>query len=53
MPHIPKMEQLANDLGAILYLNPCFSFFGNQGISAENAKALEKYYGRKNVVVAI
>ena len=51
MPHIPKMEKLAAELGAILYLNPCFSFFGNPGISAENAKALEKYYGRKNVVV--
>jgi MoaA/NifB/PqqE/SkfB family radical SAM enzyme len=51
MPNIPKMEALAEELGAILYLNPCFSFFGNPGISTENAKKLEDYYGRKNVIV--
>jgi MoaA/NifB/PqqE/SkfB family radical SAM enzyme len=51
MPHIPKMEALAEELGAILYLNPCFSFFGNKGISAENAEKLSAYYGKKNVIV--
>jgi len=51
MPNIHKMEALAEELGAILYLNPCFSFFGNKGISPENASSLMSYFGKKNVII--
>jgi MoaA/NifB/PqqE/SkfB family radical SAM enzyme len=49
--HIDEMARFAKDQGAILYLNPCFSFFGNEGLDAEKAEALVKYFGQPGVIV--
>ncbi|HEY6460966.1 MAG TPA: radical SAM protein [Polyangiaceae bacterium] len=49
--HVDEMVRFAKDQGAILYLNPCFSFFGNEGLDPEKAKALAKYFGKPGVIV--
>src|SRR5580658_10214807 len=49
--HVDEMIRFAKDQGAILYLNPCFSFFGNEGISKEKATGLVKYFGKPGVIV--
>ena len=49
--NVDEMVRFANDQGAILYLNPCFSFFGNEGIDPEKAKGLKKYFGMPGVIV--
>jgi MoaA/NifB/PqqE/SkfB family radical SAM enzyme len=51
MARLDEMVELAGRLDAILYLNPCFSFFDNEGLSPDNARALMKYFGRKNIIV--
>jgi len=48
---VDEMIRFAKDQGAILYLNPCFSFFGNEGIDKEKAKGLYKYFGQPSVIV--
>lgn len=48
---IPEMIRFAKDQGAILYLNPCFSFFGNEGLDPEKAKGLFKYFGKPGVII--
>ena len=50
-PHVDEMIRFAKDQKAILYLNPCFSFFGNEGLDKEKAKALSKYFGKPGVIV--
>src|SRR5579863_3806790 len=45
------MIRFARDQAAILYLNPCFSFFGNEGLDPEKAKELFKYFGRPGVII--
>jgi hypothetical protein len=49
--HVDEMIRFAKDQGAILYLNPCFSFFGNEGLDKEKAKGLFKYFGKPGVIV--
>jgi len=49
--HIDEMARFAKDQGAILYLNPCFSFFGNEGLDPEKAEGLVKYFGEPGVIV--
>ena len=49
--HVDEMVRFAKDQGAILYLNPCFSFFGNEGLDKEKARALSKYFGKPGVIV--
>ena len=49
--HVDEMIRFAKDQGAILYLNPCFSFFGNEGLDPEKAKGLGKYFGKPGVIV--
>jgi MoaA/NifB/PqqE/SkfB family radical SAM enzyme len=49
--NVPEMIRFAKDQGAILYLNPCFSFFGNEGLDPEKAKGLVKYFGESSVIV--
>ena len=49
--HVEEMIRFANDQGAILYLNPCFSFFGNEGLDPEKARGLFKYFGKAGVIV--
>jgi MoaA/NifB/PqqE/SkfB family radical SAM enzyme len=51
LPHVDEMIRFANDQRAILYLNPCFSFFGNEGLDREKSKELVKYFGRPGVIV--
>jgi MoaA/NifB/PqqE/SkfB family radical SAM enzyme len=48
---VGEMIRFAKDQGAILYLNPCFSFFGNEGLDPEKAAALEKYFGQPGVIL--
>ena len=48
---VDEMIRFAKDQGAILYLNPCFSFFGNEGLDPEKAKGLVKYFGVAGVIV--
>jgi MoaA/NifB/PqqE/SkfB family radical SAM enzyme len=48
---VEEMIRFAKDQGAILYLNPCFSFFGNEGLDPEKAEGLEQYYGRPGVIM--
>jgi MoaA/NifB/PqqE/SkfB family radical SAM enzyme len=49
--HIDEMARFAKDQGAILYLNPCFSFFGNEGLDPKKAEGLVKYFGQPGVIV--
>jgi len=49
--HVDEMIRFAKDQQAILYLNPCFSFFGNEGLDKEKAKGLVKYFGKPGVIV--
>jgi MoaA/NifB/PqqE/SkfB family radical SAM enzyme len=49
--NVEEMIRFAKDQGAILYLNPCFSFFGNEGLDPEKAKGLAKYFGKPSVIV--
>jgi MoaA/NifB/PqqE/SkfB family radical SAM enzyme len=49
--NVDEMIRFAKDQGAILYLNPCFSFFGNEGLDPEKAKGLAKYFGVASVIV--
>src|SRR5579863_8124471 len=48
---VDEMIRFARDQAAILYLNPCFSFFGNEGLDPEKAKELFKYFGRPGVII--
>ncbi|MDP9002325.1 MAG: radical SAM protein [Myxococcota bacterium] len=48
---VDEMIRFAKDQGAIIYLNPCFSFFGNEGLDTKKAKGLFKYFGRPGVIV--
>jgi MoaA/NifB/PqqE/SkfB family radical SAM enzyme len=48
---VDEMIRFAKDQGAILYLNPCFSFFGNEGLDADKAAGLERYFGRPGVIL--
>jgi MoaA/NifB/PqqE/SkfB family radical SAM enzyme len=50
-PNVDEMIRFAKDQGAILYLNPCFSFFGNEGLAPEKAKGLYRYFGEPSVIV--
>jgi hypothetical protein len=50
-PHIDEMIRFAKDQRAILYLNPCFSFFGNEGIDPAKAQELGRYFGEPGVIV--
>jgi MoaA/NifB/PqqE/SkfB family radical SAM enzyme len=50
-PHVDEMIRFAKDQRAILYLNPCFSFFGNEGIDPAKAKELGRYFGQPGVIV--
>jgi MoaA/NifB/PqqE/SkfB family radical SAM enzyme len=49
--HVDEMIRFARDQKAILYLNPCFSFFGNEGIAKEKAAQLKKYFGQRGVII--
>jgi MoaA/NifB/PqqE/SkfB family radical SAM enzyme len=48
---VDEMIRFAKDQGAILYLNPCFSFFGNEGLAPEKAKELGRYFGKPGVII--
>lgn len=44
---VPEVIALARNLGAPLFLNPCFPYFGNPGLSPENARMLGRLARRK------
>jgi MoaA/NifB/PqqE/SkfB family radical SAM enzyme len=48
---VDEMIRFAKDQRAILYLNPCFSFFGNEGLDPDKARGLVKYFGVPGVVL--
>ena len=48
---VDEMVRFAKQEGAILYLNPCFSFFGNEGLNPEKAIGLNRYFGQAGVLV--
>jgi MoaA/NifB/PqqE/SkfB family radical SAM enzyme len=48
---VDEMIRFAKDQGAILYLNPCFSFFGNEGLDKKYAPELFKYFGQPGIIV--
>jgi hypothetical protein len=37
---VPEIIALAREFGVMLFLNPCFPYFGNPGLSPENAREL-------------
>lgn len=37
---VPDIIRLARAQGALLFLNPCFPYFGNRGLSPQNAREL-------------
>jgi len=49
--HVDEMIRFAREQDAILYLNPCFSFFGNEGLDPEKARGLNRYFGKPGVIV--
>lgn len=49
--HVDEMYRFARALGVILYLGPCYSYFGNEGLTPENCKRLLEFYGRPGLVV--
>ncbi len=49
--NVDDMVRFAKEQGAILYLNPCFSFFGNPGLDPDKAAGLVKYFGKPSVIV--
>jgi MoaA/NifB/PqqE/SkfB family radical SAM enzyme len=48
---VDEMIRFAREEDAILYLNPCFSFFGNEGLDPEKAIGLNQYFGQPGVLV--
>jgi MoaA/NifB/PqqE/SkfB family radical SAM enzyme len=48
---VPNIIVLARSMGVLLFLNPCFSYFGNSGLSRENARLLEKMAHGRGVVL--
>ena len=48
---VPEVVALAHSLRVPLFLNPCFSYFGNDGFSRENAEKLARLARGKGVTV--
>jgi MoaA/NifB/PqqE/SkfB family radical SAM enzyme len=51
MPYVEDMIRFARSLGTIIYLNPCFSFFGNEGLSPDNARLLQRHFLKPGVII--
>lgn len=49
--HVEEMYRFARGLGVILYLGPCYSYFGNTGLTPENCTRLLAYYGRPGLII--
>ena len=48
---VDEMIRFAREQRAILFLNPCFSFFGNAGLAPERAAELHRYFGQPDVII--
>jgi MoaA/NifB/PqqE/SkfB family radical SAM enzyme len=48
---VPEIISLARSLGVMLFLNPCFPYFGNPGLSPENARELGRMATGKGVTL--
>jgi len=46
---LPQLIRFAHENKILLVLNPCFGYFGNEGISKGTAKTLRKYFDEKYV----
>ena len=49
--HVPDVIALARRMEALLFLNPCFSYFGNPGLSRESALKLGRMAHGRGVVL--
>ena len=49
--HVPDVIALAQKMNVLLFLNPCFSYFGNEGLSRENTILLNSMAHGKGVTV--
>lgn len=48
---IPELISFSQKNKCILSLNPCFNYFGNAGLSKENARKLISFFGKNYVYV--
>jgi MoaA/NifB/PqqE/SkfB family radical SAM enzyme len=49
---LPEMVELSEKLGAPVYLNPVYDFFGTQGFEAATYDHIRYYAKKKNVIVS-
>ncbi len=48
---VPEIISLARSLGTVLFLNPCFPYFGTPGLSPENARELGRIAVGRGVTI--
>lgn len=48
---VPDVIRLSREWGALLFLNPCFPYFGNPGLSPENARKLDGMASGRGVAI--
>ncbi len=51
LPYVPDIISLARKLNVLLYLNPCFAYFGNPGLSRDSVVKLDRLAHGKGVSV--
>ncbi len=51
LPAVPEVMALARSLGVMLFLNPCFPYFGNPGLSPEGARELDRLAHGRGVTI--
>ena len=49
--YVPDMIELTGKMNVLLFLNPCFSYFGNNGLSRENTILLGRMAHGKGVTI--
>lgn len=50
---VPKVIAFSQKYKCILFLNPCFNYFKNEGISPKSIKILENYFYEKFVIMDV
>jgi len=48
---VGELVEFAQKTKCLLFLNPCFEFFGNDGIIKENASKISKFFGKPYVTL--
>ena len=51
LDRVPDVVALARGLGVLVFLNPCFSYFGNDGLSPDNVGKLRRLARGRGVAV--